>query len=218
MITLLGYILAGYLSGSILFAKVSMALFHKDSILTASKDGNPGTANAFQYGGFLCGIFTLMGDLLKGYIPVHLLTCTCTHDVPPILFALAAAAPVIGHAFPIFYRFQGGKGIAVTFGCLLGLLPEWQPFACFAGAFLLFSLIIRITPHFQRTAASYLLTIALLLLFRLSERVILSFLIISFAVFLRLFMSKEPREKMRLQFLWFPNSGCETAAQTKRAD
>ena len=66
MTILYGCILLGYLSGSILFARVSMALLHKGYILTASKDGNPGTANAFRYGGFLCGTLTLSGDLLKG--------------------------------------------------------------------------------------------------------------------------------------------------------
>lgn len=210
MTILYGCILLGYLSGSVLFARVSMALLHKGYILTASKDGNPGTANAFRYGGFLCGTLTLSGDLLKGFFPVHLLVSACSPTVPPMLFALAASAPVLGHAFPVFYHFQGGKGIAVTFGCLLGLLPEWQPVACLVCAFLLFSLMIRITPHFQRTVAAYLLTLAFLFLSGQSQRSVLSFSLMSIVVSVRLLMSREPRERMLVNFPWQRRHGAET--------
>ena len=65
------YIIAGYLAGSILFASVFGQLFcHKD-ITEESKDYNPGTANAFMYGGVLCGVLTLCCDLLKGFLPVY---------------------------------------------------------------------------------------------------------------------------------------------------
>lgn len=72
MTTVLLFIIFGYLFGSILFARVTAKVFHKPTILLDSKDGNPGTANAFKYGGFGCGSITLFGDLLKGAIPVYL--------------------------------------------------------------------------------------------------------------------------------------------------
>ena len=72
--------------------------------------------------------------------------------------AFVIAAPVIGHIFPIFFRFRGGKGIAVTFGCLLGLLPSWQPLAWLAAFFIFFSVVVRITPHYYRTLITYLCT------------------------------------------------------------
>lgn len=65
------YILIGYLSGSILFANVFSALFHEKGAIEESKDKNPGTANAFLYGGFRCGVLTLICDLGKGILPVH---------------------------------------------------------------------------------------------------------------------------------------------------
>lgn len=74
---ILSYILLGYCSGSVLFARVSMALFHKDDMINASRDKNPGTFNAFLYGGFLCGLLTLAGDLLKGFLPVSLFLHAC---------------------------------------------------------------------------------------------------------------------------------------------
>ena len=61
----------GYFSGSILFARVYAALFNKD-IIENSKDKNPGAANAFMHGGMLCGTLTLIGDILKGFLPVFL--------------------------------------------------------------------------------------------------------------------------------------------------
>ena len=195
MIRMIEYMILGYLSGSVLYARVFSRLLGKDNIYEQSKDCNPGTANAFTYGGFWCGLGTLLGDLLKGAVPVWLYLRGASSS-PSLAVALVAAAPVFGHAFPVFYRFQGGKGIAVTFGCLLGLLPVWQPLALFIGAFLLFSLVIRITPHFQRTIFSYLLTLICMLLTKQRPEIILGFLLITAIVCLRMHMSKEPRESM----------------------
>ena len=195
MIRMIEYMILGYLSGSVLYARVFSRLLGKDNIYDRSKDRNPGTANAFTYGGFWCGLGTLLGDLLKGAVPVWLYLRGASSS-PSLALALVAAAPVFGHAFPVFYRFQGGKGIAATFGCLLGLLPVWQPLALFIGAFLLFSLVIRITPHFQRTIFSYLLTLICMLLTKQRPEIILGFLLITAIVCLRMHMSKEPRESM----------------------
>lgn len=195
MIRMIEYMILGYLSGSVLYARVFSSLLGKDNIYEQSKDSNPGTANAFTYGGFWCGLGTLLGDLLKGAVPVWLYLRGASSS-PSLALALVAAAPVFGHAFPVFYRFQGGKGIAATFGCLLGLLPVWQPLALFIGAFLLFSLVIRITPHFQRTIFSYLLTLICMLLTKQRPEIILGFLLITAIVCLRMHVSKEPRESM----------------------
>ena len=189
----------GYLSGSVLFARVSAGLAGKD-ILAGSKDGNPGTANAFQLGGFRCGMVTLLGDLFKGFFPVWLFL-RAPEGAPTLALALVLAAPVVGHAFPVFYGFRGGKGIAVSFGCLLGLLPLWQPLGCLAGAFLFFSLVVRIKPHFQRTVFSYLAALAGLAVSAQPEAVVLGFFLICCVVGLRLHMSKEPREAMQVQLL-----------------
>ena len=195
MIRTIQFMILGYLSGSVLYARVFSGLLGKEDICRASKDRNPGTANAFTYGGFVCGLGTLLGDLLKGAIPVWLFLRGAS-DAPTLSLALVAAAPVFGHAFPVFYRFQGRKGIAVSFGCLLGMVPLWQPLALFIGAFLLFSLVIRVTPHFQRTVFSYLLTLVCLVLTRQPSAVILGFLLITAIVGLRMHMSKEPREAL----------------------
>ena len=61
------YALIGYLSGSVLYAEVFCGIFGRKNAIEQSRDANPGTANAFLYGGFWCGICTLIFDMAKGY-------------------------------------------------------------------------------------------------------------------------------------------------------
>ena len=113
------YVIIGYLSGSILYARVFEKLFHKENMIEGSKDRNPGTANAFMRGGFWCGVLTLCCDMGKGFIPVFFYH---QGEMTQLGLALVLAAPAIGHIFPLFHKGRGGKGIATTFGSLLGLL------------------------------------------------------------------------------------------------
>ena len=71
MLTGLFFAISGYLLGSILFASIISKLFHKD-IISKSPDKNYGTANAFRYGGVLCGALTLLCDMGKGFLPVFI--------------------------------------------------------------------------------------------------------------------------------------------------
>lgn len=201
------YSLLRYLSGSILYAPIWARILHTKSITDESKDHNPGVANAFTYGGFTCGSLTLLCELFKGIIPVQLYLIA-TGGLRPMdnaLFALVLAAPVIGHIFPVFNGFRGGKGIAVTFGCLLGILPVYQPVIIMAASFIFFSVIIKVSPHFYRTAVSYLIALPLIAVFSFKAGIVsvaLGFIIISAAVGYKLFSSPEEREKVKVSLLW----------------
>ena len=118
--------------------------------------GNPGTANAFLYGGVFCGILVLLADLGKGALPVFL---AARHlDPEEKLFALVMAAPVVGHAYPLIDRYgKGGKAIAVSFGVLLGLYPVFLPVLLLAGVYLFFSLVLVVEPHSLRTGLTFLI-------------------------------------------------------------
>ena len=70
------FICMGYLSGSVLYALVFAKIFHKGDILEQSSDHNPGTANAFMYGGFWCGLFTLLLMCSKDFS-----RCICLCDM-----------------------------------------------------------------------------------------------------------------------------------------
>ncbi len=202
MWTALVFALLGYLSGSVLFVHVWDRLLKKGPVVERSQDQNPGTANAFQYGGFWCGCLTLIGDISKGFLPVWAyFGYSAGRPLPIWGTALVVAAPAIGHAFPLFYSFKGGKAIAVSFGCLLGLLPVWRPLAALVFSFLLFSLVIKIYPHSYRTGISFF--VALILCWGSSPMGMwLGFLGITLVVCLRLLLGKEDKERIRVKLLW----------------
>lgn len=143
--------IAGYLSGSILFGYYIPKLVKQTDVYKVSDDGNPGTYNAFVHGGFWCGVMTLLADLLKGFLPVFL--SAVLWGTESMLFALIMLAPVAGHAFP--WKREGGKAIAVSFGVLLGLLPQVTPLCLLIFFYLLFSLVIKIGEHNKRSMATF---------------------------------------------------------------
>lgn len=195
------YVLLGYLSGSLLWAKFFGILLAKKDITADSPDGNPGTFNAFQYGGFWCGCLTLCCDLMKGFLPV-MLYCRGMGTPPSLGLAFVMAAPVLGHTCSVFHGFRGGKGIAVSFGCLLGLAPDLRPFLILAVAFVLFSVVIKITPHYYRTLVTYIVAIPAVFAAVRSVAVRVGFLFIAEAVILKLLGSKEKKEKLEVKVGW----------------
>ena len=148
------FIFAGYLSGSILFAYLIPKYFYHIDICRLSDDQNPGAFNAFAHTGIKTGTLILLLELAKGFFPVHIALHVLSPTDP--LFALVLAAPVIGHAFPLFHPRMGGKAIAVSFGCLLGLYPDLRPVLTLAAFYLIFSLLLVIDPHLFRSMITYL--------------------------------------------------------------
>ncbi|MBQ8616172.1 MAG: glycerol-3-phosphate acyltransferase [Oscillospiraceae bacterium] len=193
--------LVGYLSGGVLYAQLFAKFFGKEHMLENSKDQNPGTANAFMYGGFWCGFLTLIFDLLKGFLPVFLFM-RYGPQTDALTAALIIAAPVIGHIFPLFHHFRGGKGIAATFGCLLGLMPQWKPVIIFAAFFIFYSVILRVSSHFHRTVISYICASIYMVHFINETAIWLGFLLMTVAVLVRLLLSREEKSKLEVKLLW----------------
>lgn len=193
------YTMIGYVSGSVLYAKVFGKLFCQKDVTEDTIDGNPGTTNAFLNGGIWCGICTLLCDLLKGILPVY----TYMHGLPgaDIWITFVLAAPVAGHIFPVFHRFRGGKGIAVSFGVLLGLYPYMKPVLLLACCFLLFSFVIVITPNYHKTFATYLFATILVLFFGKNSYVSLGMILISALVLGKLMLCREEREEIKVKLL-----------------
>jgi len=112
--------LAAYLLGSISTAVlVSRALALPDPRHSGS--GNPGATNVLRLGGRKAAFLTLLGDMAKGAIPVA--GARLAH-LSPVWLAATALLAFIGHLFPIFFAFRGGKGVATAFGALLALDPR----------------------------------------------------------------------------------------------
>ena len=112
---------AAYLIGSLSFAViVSKALGLPDPHTYGSK--NPGATNVLRTGSKTAAVLTLAGDAGKGWIAVTLaLALAPGWGLGPSVAALVALAAFLGHLFPIYFRFQGGKGVATAAGILLAL-------------------------------------------------------------------------------------------------
>lgn len=110
---------AGYLLGSVATAVlVSRALGAADP--RAGGSGNPGATNVLRLAGRKGAALTLAGDVLKGAAPV---AAARMLDLPPETAALAGLAAFLGHLYPVFFGFRGGKGAATAFGALTGIEP-----------------------------------------------------------------------------------------------
>ncbi|MDH5632544.1 MAG: glycerol-3-phosphate 1-O-acyltransferase PlsY [Gammaproteobacteria bacterium] len=107
--------LLGSLSSAIIIARLTGI---KDPREVGS--GNPGATNILRYGGKKLAAITLLGDVLKGVIPV-VLARLITAD--PLILSLVAGSAFLGHLFPVFFGFKGGKGVATALGVFLGLNP-----------------------------------------------------------------------------------------------
>jgi glycerol-3-phosphate acyltransferase PlsY len=108
-----------YLLGSLSFAIVLSRLSGGPDP-RASGSGNPGATNMFRVAGKRLAILTLVGDLLKGLLPVLVANLLDFNLQQQAWIGLAA---VIGHLYPLYFNFRGGKGVATAAGMLLGLYP-----------------------------------------------------------------------------------------------
>jgi glycerol-3-phosphate acyltransferase PlsY len=123
--------LAAYLIGSLSFAViVSRAMGLNDPRTYGS--GNPGATNVLRSGNKAAAVVTLLLDALKGYLPVVLVQqFGGAYGLDEGTLALVGLAAFLGHLWPVFFHFKGGKGVATAAGVLLGLNP-WLGLATLA--------------------------------------------------------------------------------------
>ncbi len=126
---LAGSILLAYMLGSISFGVLASWAFKLPDPRTYGSK-NPGATNVLRSGKKAAAVLTLLGDAGKGWLSVAL----AQHFAPVLGFgagSIAAVAPAVffGHLFPVFLRFQGGKGVATALGILLGFNPWMGLFA-----------------------------------------------------------------------------------------
>jgi glycerol-3-phosphate acyltransferase PlsY len=120
MLTLLAA-LAGYLIGSISFAVVVSRLLGLPDPRTYGS-GNPGATNVLRTGRRAAALATLIGDAAKGAAAVLLMRWLAPGlDLGEGAVAAVAVAAFVGHLYPVYFRFRGGKGVATAFGLLLAL-------------------------------------------------------------------------------------------------
>ena len=137
--TELGLIVAAYLIGSISTAIIVCRLMGLPDPRSEGSN-NPGATNVLRIGGKKAAAITLLGDMLKGVLPVaagHLF------DVSTLTFALAAMAAFLGHLYPVFFGFKGGKGVATALGTQFGL--HWGIGLAVAGIWLFMAKVVKIS-------------------------------------------------------------------------
>jgi len=112
-------VILAYLIGSVSAAIITCKLMGKVDPRTVGSH-NPGATNVLRYAGKKAALFTLLGDLLKGLIPVaigHAIGLNWQW------LGLVGLAAFLGHLYPVYYGFKGGKGVATALGVYLGLQP-----------------------------------------------------------------------------------------------
>lgn len=106
-----------YFIGSISSAIITCRIMGLEDPRTVGSH-NPGATNVLRHGGKKAAFFTLCGDMLKGLIPVLLVTQL---QPQPLSIALAGLFAFLGHLFPVYYGFRGGKGVATYYGVIFAM-------------------------------------------------------------------------------------------------
>ena len=127
----LGLIGLAYLLGSISFAVVMSRAFGLEDPRTYGS-GNPGATNVLRSGNKWAAGLTLLGDAAKGWLAVW---GAVQLNASASIQALVALAVFLGHLYPIFLRFKGGKGVATAFGVMLAIQPLLALAACLTWLF-----------------------------------------------------------------------------------
>ncbi len=137
MLTTILAIIIAYLIGSLSSAIIVCRLMRLPDPRTQGS-GNPGATNVLRIGGKKAALITLLGDALKGFLPVFIAKI---FGLPDLTIALIALAAFIGHLFPLYFHFEGGKGVATLIGCLLAL--NWQTSLCWIIVWIMMAILFR---------------------------------------------------------------------------
>ena len=130
-------LISAYLLGSINSAIIVCYIFRLPSPRSIGS-GNPGTTNVLRIGGKVPAIITLMFDIFKGLAPVIVARMLTDNE---FLIACTALYAILGHVFPIFFGFKGGKGVATLIGTLFGFW--WALGLIFVVTWLIVAIITR---------------------------------------------------------------------------
>ncbi len=132
--------IASFFLGAIPFSVITGRWLLKKDIRTYG-DHNPGAANVFRAGSKKTGLFAVVLDILKGTPFVFLAHYVL--ELPSISLVIIGITAILGHAYSPFLHWHGGKAIAVSFGTLLGLMPQWDMLFVFMIGFILGAFLVK---------------------------------------------------------------------------
>ncbi|MEO7937966.1 MAG: glycerol-3-phosphate 1-O-acyltransferase PlsY [Burkholderiaceae bacterium] len=146
-------VLAAYLLGSLSFAVIVSRLMGLNDPRTYGSK-NPGATNVLRSGSKLAAVVTLLLDGAKGWLPVALIGWYGKpYGLLEGTMAMAGLAAFLGHLFPVFFRFQGGKGVATALGVLLGF--NWMLGLAAAASWLIIAFFFRYSSLASLVAAVF---------------------------------------------------------------
>jgi len=152
MLASLLFVGAAYLIGSVSFAVVTSRLMGLPDPHSYGS-GNPGATNVLRTGNKTAAALTLLGDGAKGWLAVFLAQqMGPSFGVAEWTVAAVALAAFLGHLFPVFHRFAGGKGVATAFGIMLAM--SWSLAFAMAAVWAVMALVFRISSLAALTAAA----------------------------------------------------------------
>lgn len=140
-------IVVAYLFGSLSTAIIVCKLMGLPDPRTQGSN-NPGATNVLRIGGKKAAAITLFGDAIKGVIPVVIAKLM---GIEGLALALVGFAAFIGHLYPIFFRFQGGKGVATAFGVFVAMI--WQVGLAILATWLIMAKVFKVSSLSALTAA-----------------------------------------------------------------
>ena len=132
-------ILASYLIGSLSSAIIVCKIMGLPDP-RGQGSGNPGATNVLRFGGKKAAAITLAGDMIKGLLPVLIVKYL---DMSVVTIALVGLAAFLGHLYPLFFQFKGGKGVATMLGVMFGF--SWWIGLATAGTWLFMAKIVNIS-------------------------------------------------------------------------
>ena len=181
----------GYLIGSIPFGVIISKIWKLD--IRRHGSGNIGAANVYRSLGAVAGGVVFLLDYLKGFFAV---TIGFWMGGAPLAILVLGASVILGHVFPVFLKFKGGKGVATGFGVLAGIAPDIFLLV------LIFVLVMLITTRYVSLTSILSAILASALMFAFNEPLPYSLFSAAIALFItlshldniqRLLQGKEPR-------------------------
>ncbi|MBQ0040630.1 MAG: glycerol-3-phosphate 1-O-acyltransferase PlsY [Clostridiales bacterium] len=164
--------IVAYLLGNISPARIISKIYGVD--ITAEGSGNPGTTNVIRTLGLKAGLLTLLVDALKGYIAVKFGFAFAW----PVGEYVAFVFVIIGHCFPYFYKFKGGKGVAAALGAAIALNWPSAMLAIFFGV-----IVLLIDKRMSVASLSAAILYPILMFFIAREITIFALLVAAFIVY-----------------------------------
>jgi acyl phosphate:glycerol-3-phosphate acyltransferase len=177
------FALGSYLLGAIPTGLLLARLFSATDI-RAGGSGNIGATNVTRLLGKKFGVLTLLGDMLKGFLPVYigaLLFPTTRGGTDYMILSIFGLAAFLGHLFPVYLKFKGGKGVATGFGVFAYLAP-----APLVLALVLFVIIVAVSRYVSLGSLSTAIVLPLLLIiYSYPLPVVVTGIIMGFLVFIK---------------------------------